>query len=180
MKKNIKIAVLGGGLWGTVLAQHLGSAGSKRNVWLWEFFAQAAEILRSKRRHPHIPGLRLDDAVTVTAHLGQAVAGAEILLFVLPSPVVRTTAKAVRKYLGRPRPFVVNASKGLEPGTLKTMGEALVSELPGARAVYTLSGPSFAREVAGGVPTKMLMAGPRGPQAESLRRLFNGGALRGE
>lgn len=180
MKKSIKITVLGGGLWGTVLAQHIASGNRKREVWLWEFFAKAAEFLRTKRRHPHIPGFRLDETVTVTSRLDEAAAGAEVLLFVLPSTVVRATARAARKSLGPGRPVVVNASKGLEAGTLKTMGETIAAELPRARAVYTLSGPSFAREVARGVPTKLVLAGPGGSRAESIVELFNGGALRAQ
>ncbi len=177
MRKSNKIAVLGGGLWGTVLAQHLRHAGADR-VWLWEFFADAAAKLGKTRRHPHIPGFRLDDEVRVTSDLGAAVAASDVLVVVLPSHFVRRTAREAAKSLGR-KPFVVvNASKGVEPGTLRTMGEALEEELPSARAVYTLSGPSFAREVAKGVPTRMLLAGPRGRDAAALEKLFDGGPLR--
>lgn len=179
MKKRAKIAVLGGGLWGTVLAQHVSRPG--RRVRLWEFFAKAAEGLRSSRRHPHIPGFRLDPRVEVTSDLALAVKGADVLLFVLPSSHLRATAARVREALGSARPSVVNASKGIEPGTLLTMGEVLSAELPRlASRVRTLSGPSFAREVARGVPTRMVLAGPGGPEAEALRRLLEGGALRVE
>jgi len=171
------VAVLGGGLWGTVLAQQLAGSRARPTVRLWEFFREAAESLERTRRHAHIPGFRLDPAVRVSAELGKTVAGATVLLFVLPSSVVRDAARAVKAALGGRKPLVVNASKGVEPGSLQTMGELIASEL-GARAVYTLSGPSFAREVARGVPTKLLLAGPAGPAAERLRRLFDGGPLR--
>ncbi|MBI3551453.1 MAG: NAD(P)-dependent glycerol-3-phosphate dehydrogenase [Elusimicrobia bacterium] len=178
MKKNTKIAVFGGGLWGTVLAQHLCRGGSDRSVRLWEFFPELARELEKTRRHRHIPGFRLDDSVLVTSDLGKAMEGAEVLLFVLPSGHLRQTAKAAARYLGAGRPVIVNASKGIEPETLKTMGEILASEFPRAAAVYTLSGPSFAREVARGIPTRMLLGGPGGARAEAMRRLFDGGALR--
>jgi glycerol-3-phosphate dehydrogenase (NAD(P)+) len=177
VRKSNKIAVLGGGLWGTVLAQHLSSQKGIR-VWLWEFFADAAESLARSRRHPHIPGFRLDDGVRVTSDLGAAAASCDVLVVVLPSSFVRRTAKAAAPFLSG-KPFVVvNASKGVEPGTLMTMGEILEEELPKAKAVYTLSGPSFAREVAKGVPTKMLLAGPAGAAVKSLEKLFDGGPLR--
>jgi len=176
VKKSNKIAVFGGGLWGTALAQHLCRGGSQA-VSLWEFYREAAVSLSKTRRHPHIPGFRLDDSVAVTDDLRAAVQGAEVLIFVLPSPVIRATARAVAAALGGRKVAVVNAAKGLEPGSLKTMGEVLEEELPKS-PVYTLTGPSFAREVARGVPTKLLLGGRPGPLAERLRKLFDGGALR--
>jgi glycerol-3-phosphate dehydrogenase (NAD(P)+) len=162
--------VLGGGLWGTVLANHLGRPG--RQVLLWEVFPEAAERLERSRRHPHIPGFRLGDSVEVTSDLSQA-EGSDVLLFVLPSQFTRATARKLRPLL-RSRPRVVNASKGIEPGTLLTQGEIISSELK--LPVWTLSGPSFAREVAQGVPTALMLAGPAAGRAD-LRRLFHGGAL---
>ncbi|MEK7858048.1 MAG: NAD(P)H-dependent glycerol-3-phosphate dehydrogenase [Elusimicrobiota bacterium] len=166
--------MFGGGLWGTVLAQHL--ARKDRPVVLWEFVSEAADSLHKTRRHPHIPGFRLGENVLVTSGLKEAAAGADVLLFVLPSAFVRSTARAL-KGLVKPRTVAVNASKGIEPKTLMTMGEVISDELPRLSAVYTLSGPSFAREVAKGVPTRMVLAGPR-KGAEDLRRLFDHGALR--
>ena len=169
------VAVFGGGLWGAVLAQHLSQARPRPRVRLWEFFPKAAADLARTRRHPHIPGFRLDPRVTVTSDLAAAAVGANILLIVLPSQAVRATARALAKIMGSARPLIVNASKGVEPGTLRTMGDILGEELPHT-AVYTLSGPSFAREVARGVPTKLVLAGPPG-HAQPLRRLFHGGAV---
>jgi len=116
--------------------------------------------------------------VTVTSELGAAAQGAEVLLFVLPSSFVRPTAHRLGRLLGH-APVALNASKGLEPGTLLTMGEVIASELPGSR-VYTLSGPSFAREVARGIPTKLVLAGPPGAAARRLCLLLEGPGLRVE
>ena len=164
------------GLWGTVLAQHLSQARPKVQVSLWEFFETAAAALARTRRHPHIPGFRLDDSVAVTSNLFTACAEAAVILFFLPSGFVRRTASAARAALGLRKPLIVNASKGIEPGTLRTMGDILSAELR-SRAVYTLSGPSFAREVARGIPTRLILAGPAGPASAALRALFDGGAL---
>lgn len=170
MEKNTRIGVLGAGLWGTVLADHLSRRGGR--VLLWEISLPAAKALEASRVHPYIPGFRLARSVRVTPDLGEAAGNAEVLLFVLPSQYVRKTAEAV----GRSgwKGVAVNASKGIEPGSLLTMGEVIASSVKGP--VYTLSGPSFARELGKGIPTKMLLAGPKG--GEALRRLFNGGALR--
>lgn len=171
----MRITVFGAGLWGTVLAQHLCRGG--RRVVLWEFFPAAASRLGKSRRHPQIPGFRLDEAVEVTSRLERC-AGSDVLLFVLPSAHVRATARALRPILHGSRAAVVNASKGIEPRTLMTQSEVIASELPWLKTrLYTLSGPSFAREVARGVPTRLLLAGPRAG-ARGLLPLFNSGTLR--
>ena len=176
MAKDLRIAVLGAGMWGSVLSQHLRRCVRRPTVTLWEYFPAAARALARTRRHPHIPGFRLDDSIGVTTDLRGALQGAELLLAVLPSGFMRSTAAAAARALDGRRPTVVNASKGIEAGSLKTMGDVLAEELRGA-AVYTLSGPSFAREVARGVPTQLVLAGPPGAGAARLQRLFDGGAL---
>lgn len=173
MAKPRSVGVLGGGLWGTALAHHVSRPG--RKVVLWEIHGPAAEQLRRSRRHAHMPGFRLDDEVEVTSELSRA-AACELLLFVVPSQFSRATASAVRPLLGGRKPWIVNASKGIEPKTLLTEGQVLESELPGCR-VWTLSGPSFAREVALGVPTRMVLAGPRAGSGDILP-LFDAGSIR--
>lgn len=162
--------VLGGGLWGAVLANHLAQGGHP--VTLWEFFDQLAEDLRRTRRHPHIPGWRLDPGVQVTSDLQRALRSqwprgkgprTWLIVAVLPSKFMRETARSMRVSLRTlwPRPIVVSASKGLEPKSLRTMSEVLEEELPFLKGrVFALSGPTFAREVARGVPTQAVLAGP--------------------
>ncbi len=176
MKKSNTITVLGGGLWGTVLAQQLAGAKSS-SVRLWEFFGEAAAALHKTRRHPHIPGFRLDERVEVGSDLPAALDGADVLLFVLPSAFLRQGAQAAAQALRGRRPVVVSASKGVEPHTLLTMGDCLAQELK-AKVVYTLSGPSFAREVARGVPTHLVLGGPTGARAKAIADLFRGPAMR--
>ncbi len=199
MRKNTKIAVLGGGLWGTALAHHIAQLASTRpprpkrdafssdfkgkarpgvGVWLWEFLPKAAKRFEATRRHPHMPGFRLHRDVEVTSRLAKAVEAVDVLFFVLPSHFLRRTAKNVAR-LGLPeRTLVVNASKGIEPHSLKTMGEVLAESLPGTgKRIYTFSGPSFAREVARGTPTRMVLAGRGGSRAKRLRHLLEGGPI---
>ncbi|MEK7381913.1 MAG: NAD(P)H-dependent glycerol-3-phosphate dehydrogenase [Elusimicrobiota bacterium] len=169
--------VLGGGMWGVVLAQQLAA---KARVHLWEFVPSLADELAKTRRHAHIPGLRLDDSVRVGHDLAQACADAEVLLFVLPSHAMAQTARDVRsKTRLSPRALAINASKGVEPRTLATMGDIVERELPALRGkVWTLTGPSFAREVARGVPTGLMLGGPAGPRANRLAALLDGACLR--
>ncbi|MFA6317664.1 MAG: NAD(P)H-dependent glycerol-3-phosphate dehydrogenase [Elusimicrobiota bacterium] len=170
---------MGAGVWGTVLAQHLArgvpSEGrSRRRIWLWETLKDVEQSLRVRRRHPHIPGLHLQESVHVTAGLAEAVADADALVFVLPSAHIRHTAREAGRDLGGAKPLIVSASKGIEPRTLLTVGEMIAEEMPACgRGIYTLSGPSFAKEVALGAPTKLVLAGPSGPGARFLRSVFN-------
>ncbi|MBI4425111.1 MAG: NAD(P)-dependent glycerol-3-phosphate dehydrogenase [Elusimicrobia bacterium] len=173
--------MLGAGLWGTVLADHLARRGS--SVVLWEFFPELARRLEQSRKHPQIPRLRLARGLRVTSDLADAAQGAGILLVALPSAHVRATARRLGKLVdGRAaRLLVVTASKGVEPRTLKTMAEVIEEELPGLGGrVYALSGPSFAREVARGVRTKVMIAGRSAAVGRKLRTVFCGGPLQAE
>jgi len=180
-EKTTNIAVLGAGLWGAVLANHLAREG--RPVRLWEFFKDLARNLQHSRKHPHIPGWTLSPSVRVSSDLGEVASDAELIVSVLPSAHVRTTIRALRQVLGSraSRVWVINASKGVEPQTLRTLGDVIGEELPKAKGrILTMSGPSFAREVARGVPTALVLAGPKTPVAERWRRLLDEAPLRVE
>lgn len=166
-------------MWGTALADHTARLGAR--VTLWEFAPEAARKFQATRRHPFIAGFKLHANVRVVSELGEAVKDAAYVLVVLPSMHVRKTARALAALLDkrRPRPVIVNAAKGVEPSSLRTMGEVLLEEMPfQAGRMYTLSGPSFAREVIRGVPTKLVLAGEAGPLAAQTARVFDGGAIR--
>ena len=178
-EKTTKIAVLGAGLWGAVLADHLARGGS--TVRIWEFFPELARSLDRTRKHPHIPGWKLAESITVTSRLQEAAQDAELVLNVLPSAHVRATMRGLRAALGATasRVWIVNASKGVEPKTLDTIGDVIGEEIASAKPrILTLSGPSFAREVARGVPTALLLAGKRTAVSERWRRLFDRAPLR--
>lgn len=176
-RKKTHALVLGGGMWGVTLARHLARRGAK--VTLWEFVPEVAAALRKTRAHHLIPGCRLDPSIRVTHDLASAVEGAEVLLFVLPSTAMAATTRAIRRSGKLARGAVaVNASKGVEPGTFATMGGIVERELPALRGrVWTLTGPSFAREVARGVPTGLMLGGPSGARARALAALFDGGPI---
>jgi glycerol-3-phosphate dehydrogenase (NAD(P)+) len=176
-RKIHDVCVLGGGMWGVVLAHRLAHNGAR--VRLWEFVPHLAESLHKTRRHAHIPDFHLHDDVPASHDLAACVEGADVLLFVLPSKAMASTARAIR--IGgklSPRAVAVNASKGVEPGTFATMGDVVGREIPALRGkVWTLTGPSFAREVARGVPTGLMLGGPSGAKARELAALFRGGPL---
>lgn len=177
-KKKPTITVLGAGLWGSVLANHLGEKGY--DVTLWEFFPDAARSLQETRRHPALPDdFRMDPRVTVTPNLGDCVDGA-MLVFALPAAHVRNTAKHLRDHLnGSKFPVIVSATKGVEPESMQTMCEVIEEELPKAKGgrVFAFAGPSGAKEVAAGVPTRILLAGPSNAHQRLAMKLLNGNPL---
>lgn len=155
-----RIAVLGAGSWGTTLALVLEENG--HDVTLWEFDRdQAAALARDRENKKFLPGIAIPPAVAITAALDEAVAGAGVVLFVVPSHTVRSVAVQVAASGAlADGAVIVNAAKGIEEGTLNRMSEVLLAELkvdPGR--VCVLAGPSHAEEVSRQIPTSVVAAG---------------------
>jgi len=148
-----RIAVLGGGAWGTALALTCARAG--RAVTLWEHDAANAEHLASKRESRFLPGARLDDGIAVARELRDA-ARADAILIVVPAQAVRPVAAALAALTADRTPLIVCA-KGIERGTRKFMSEIIAECAPKAVPAI-LSGPSFAADVARGLPTAVTLA----------------------
>jgi glycerol-3-phosphate dehydrogenase (NAD(P)+) len=151
------VAVIGAGSWGTALANLL--AGRGLGVRLWAFEPEVVEAIARRRENtPFLPGVPLHPALAAFATLPEALAGAELALFVTPSHVARQVLGAARPHLPPGVPIVV-ASKGIEPDTLETMAGVFAQQLgDGGHRLAFLSGPSFAREVAAGLPTAVTVA----------------------
>lgn len=147
------IAVLGGGAWGTALALTCARAG--RAVTLWEHEPVNAESLARARESRFLPGVRLDDGIRVTRDLAEA-ARAQAILLVVPAQAVRSVAAALRDAIAERTPVIVCA-KGIEHGTHKFMTEVIAECAPKAVPAM-LSGPSFAADVARGLPTAVTLA----------------------
>lgn len=151
------VAVIGAGSWGTALANLL--AGRGLDVRLWAFEPEVVEAVARRRENTlFLPGVALHPALAAFATLAETLAGADLALFVTPSHVARQILGAARPHLP-PRVPVVVASKGIEPDTLETMAGVFTDVLRGtAHPLAFLSGPSFAREVAAGLPTAVTVA----------------------
>ena len=173
MTGKLNIAVLGAGSWGTTLAILLHDNGHR--VTLWEFDReQAAALERDRENVKFLPGVPLPEAIAVQTDLGAAIDGAGLIVFVVPSHVVRTVAaEAAKSGKLDPQVIVVNAAKGLEEKTLKRMSEVLLDELPLPPAnVCTLSGPSHAEEVSQKMPTSVVVAGIDPPTTQTVQETF--------
>ncbi len=148
------IAVLGGGAWGTALAQAGRAAG--REVLLWARDPALAGTINERHENPrYLPGIALDPAIRAGSDLAEA-AERDLLLLVVPAQHLRTLAERLDPLVPEERPLVV-CSKGIEQGTGALMSEMLAEVLPG-RPLAVLSGPTFAREVALGQPCAATLA----------------------
>src|SRR5690348_5103289 len=168
-----RIAVLGGGAWGTALALTCARAG--RDVTLWEFDVGNAEQLSSKRESRYLPGVKLAETIKVTRELDDA-ARAEAILLVVPAQAMRSVVSAVAKLTTDATPLVACA-KGIERGTRRFMTEIIAECAPKAVPAI-LSGPSFAADVARGLPTAVTVAATDAKAAVALAHAINAGAFR--
>jgi glycerol-3-phosphate dehydrogenase (NAD(P)+) len=148
-----RIAVLGGGAWGTALANVTARAG--RKVTLWEYDAANAEQLAQQRESKFLRGVRIEDSIAVTRDLAEA-ARAEAILLVVPAQAMRSVVKALGAAIAPSTPIIACA-KGIEHGTHKFMTEVIAECAPSATPAI-LSGPSFAADVARGLPTAVTLA----------------------
>ncbi len=166
-----RIAVLGGGAWGTALAEAASRAG--RKVTLWEFDTANAEHLRKKRESAFLPGFRINDAIEVVRDLSTP---ADAILLVVPAQATRSVAKQLAASMADKTPVVVCA-KGIERGTHEFVTE-IVRECAPKATPAILSGPSFAIDVARGLPTAVTLACEDPMVAESLAQALGSSAFR--
>jgi glycerol-3-phosphate dehydrogenase (NAD(P)+) len=151
-----RLAVIGGGAWGTALALVARRAGSDAVIWARDP-AIAASITARHENPVYLPGIALDPGIGATADLTQAVSGAEAALLAVPAQFLRDVLAALAPHLSPGLPLLLCA-KGIEIVTLMTMSE-LAAELCPNNRVAILSGPSFAVEVARDLPTAVVVAG---------------------
>ena len=168
-----RIAVLGGGAWGTALAQTCARAG--RAVTLWEHEPSNAETLETKRESLFLPRVRLDDGIKVTRDLATA-ARADAILLVVPAQAMRSVCTALAQVLTAPTPLIACA-KGIEHGTHKFMTE-IIAECAAVAIPAILSGPSFAADVARGLPTAVTLAAADGKLAGDLAQAIASASFR--
>jgi glycerol-3-phosphate dehydrogenase (NAD(P)+) len=159
------IAIIGAGAWGTALAQVASRAG--RATILWAHEPDIAIAINSKHGNPiFLPGIELAPDITATPDLASSVADAELVLIAVPAQHLRAVAGRMRPHLRAATPLVICA-KGVELGTGKLMSEIVAETCPDATPAV-LSGPTFAGEVARGLPTAVTLAAADSAIAERL------------
>jgi glycerol-3-phosphate dehydrogenase (NAD(P)+) len=166
----VKLAVIGGGAWGTALASHAVRAGLDTRIWVRE--PELVDAMAVRRENPlYLPGVELPEGMRPTTSLGDAVAEAETLVVAVPSEYCRATFAELAAR-AEASAVLVSATKGLETDTLRRMSEVAAAEAPG-RALAVLSGPSFAAEVARQLPTAVVVASADHALAERVQRTLS-------
>lgn len=170
----MRCAVVGAGAWGTALADRLARNG--HDVCIWAHEPDVAESINRTHTNRFLPGATLAPSITASPRIADAVGGAGVIVMVTPSHVTRRVAESARPYVDSSATHVV-ASKGIEQGTLDRMSQVVESVLGGGAAV-SLSGPSFAAEVAQGAPTAIVAASVEPARADFVQRVFHAPAFR--
>lgn len=168
-----RAAVLGAGAWGTALACALQRGGVQTTLWARR--PEVVEAIRSLNRNPrHLPGIELPAGLAASTEIAPAVEGAQIVVLAVPSSAMRSTARAVAPLVA-PGTAVLSAGKGIESETGALMTRVLEEELGPAVLTGSISGPSFAAEVASAKSTLLTLALPAlerfHPQHKHARRI---------
>ncbi len=170
MENRYHISVLGAGSWGTALAILL--ARNHHVTKLWSHSEESAQRLEQTRcNHRYLPDIQLPEGLTVTSDLQSAVTSANVILFAVPSPVFVTTLEKIQPYLDKSS-SIAWATKGLDPETGLLLDNIVAEKLSANTPVAVISGPSFAKEVAAGLPTAITIASPDRDHAETVADLF--------
>jgi len=173
-----RAAVLGAGAWGTALAKVLSDKGER--VALWTHHPELAEqISETHQNARYLPGVSLSPDLTVTADLELAMADATLVVLAVPSHALREVVTRAQGGLP-PSASIVSATKGIENESLMLMREVII-EVAGAdidRRLAVLSGPSFAHEVAVGLPTAVVVASASAEVARAAQERCAGDRLR--
>jgi glycerol-3-phosphate dehydrogenase (NAD(P)+) len=157
------VAVIGAGAWGTALATVAARAG--RSVTLWARNAEHAARIASTRDNPRLPGVTITPDIVVTSELALA-ARADMILVATPAQHLRGAVNALASHLTKSVPIIACA-KGIEHGTHKFMTDVIAEAAPTSQPAI-LSGPSFADDVARGLPTAVTLAAKDEPLASAL------------
>jgi glycerol-3-phosphate dehydrogenase (NAD(P)+) len=173
-----RIAILGGGSWGTALAIVLSRTRIPHEISLWVRDASLAESIRSHRENvPYLPGHRLPESIQVTHDAAASLENAGVVVGAIPSAHARSVYGRILPHIARGT-AILSATKGLEPSTHARMSEVIsqVSQVVSTEfspRIAVLSGPSFAAEAAAGQPTAVVVASSDLTLANELQEEFS-------
>jgi glycerol-3-phosphate dehydrogenase (NAD(P)+) len=178
----VPVTVLGAGSWGTALAIHMARRGFATSLWTRR--REHADEMRAARRNTrYLTEFELPAGLEPTADLSEALANPRLVVCAIPSHGMRDAMRHVREALvsrsGTPALWLV-AAKGIEVDTLANMHEVLTAELPpeNADSIAVLGGPSFAAEVAQGLPTTVVVGATREVVGLEIQRMLSGDGVR--
>jgi glycerol-3-phosphate dehydrogenase (NAD(P)+) len=172
------IGIIGAGGWGTALTKLLSEKGHDVTLWC-HGEGSYREIQEKRENRSYLPGIALPSSFNLTCSLKEAVSGKDLLICALPSHGVREVVQRAASYLV-PHTIIVCGTKGLEEGTLMTMGEVLCELLGESKReeIAFISGPAFALEVAKGLPAALTVAAFRERVATDIQEALSMQSLR--
>ncbi len=179
---KLKIGVIGAGSWGTALAGYLSK--KRHVVYLWghrkEFIKELTTFKENKR---YLPDFIFPESLFPTSNIEEAVIGSSIICMVVPSHGFRSVFKNITPFI-QPDTSLISAVKGIENHSLMTMSQIMAQSLENdenesyCKNIYVLSGPSFAREVADGLPTAITIGCRSRKNARKIQTVFGSEKLR--
>jgi len=170
------IAVIGAGSWGTAFAIHLARRGHAVRLWARDP-ALAADIAARRANAVYLPDAVLPAGVAPVARLDEALSGISLAVCTVPSHGVRHVVRAAAPHIAQ-GVLLVSATKGLETGSLLRMSEVIREESGASHPIVVLSGPSFAAEVARGLPAAVCVASTDRAAVERVQVEFRGSSFR--
>ena len=166
------IGIIGAGAWGTALAAHL--ARRHERIFLWGRNSRALSAITAQRENqPYLPGISLPDNIVCQPDFARLIAASSYLLITVPSTAMREIMRRISAHPSSHLRGVIWACKGLEQETGKFLHQVAAEELPDTMPTAILSGPSFAQEVARGLPTAVTLASGNQCFAQESAQLFH-------
>ncbi len=175
---KIRMGIVGGGSWGTALAIHCASVGMSVSLWVYEEDL-ARRMAETRENDVYLPNATLPDAIRVTHNFEDCLTGAQMVMSVVPSHIAREVWSEAHSYLPVDA-TLINATKGIEDRTYLTSSGVLAESIGGdvEHRMVTLSGPTFAGEVARGLPAAAVIAGNNPELANTVQLALNSESFR--
>ncbi len=175
MKKTYRIAVIGGGSWGTAIAHLLASNGHDTTLWVRN--RELLKVLKEKRENIlYLKGIRLNSRITFSNDIESSMENRDIVAFAVPVSFLRGILRGIKR---KPEGVVVSLSKGIEIETFLTPSEIIKESLGVDECNLTaLSGPNFAKEVAQLLPTATVVASKNKDSAKTIQDAFSSSTFR--
>ena len=169
------IAIIGSGSWGAALGIYLASLNNE--VRLWSYSEDECNLINNEKKCKFLPKAVIPNGVKCYTDFKTVIDGADFILQVTPSKFTRDTVKQYKKFVDAKKQPIIICSKGFENGSMKTLDEVVLDEIPGAR-VGALSGPSHAEEVSLLIPTLLVIASKDEEILNDIQETFSSEKMR--